>query len=214
MTESNLVVSPACQITPRAVVALEQATADELLEVGAFMEMGHLPVGRVLADALRYAAQLLRGPGAAPDPVMFEGLADRELMPPDVSFLSQLLALRDVAAAHGIAPAQEQAGEGAGPGAAEGVQLSLADLMVSGRDRFVARAQSWQREPGRKSAGFRVQVGEGGLLWPLAVAPSTTTPTCPDPERDADGFVLFAVLPLLGPFLALEDDCFVAPRLE
>ncbi len=208
MSESRLVMSPVCQLPKRAMVALEQASVDELLEPGAFTAMGHLPAGGVLADALDYANHLVESVGAED---LFTAqrdgtLAGAKLMAADALFLSQVFGLIDVAATHGVTPDEDAQ--------SDEEKVDLAGLVETARSRFVERAGSWRGELGRRSARFRVQEGEGGVLWPSHVVPVDERIGTPDPETDPDAFVLFGALPLLAPFLVLEEDCFVAPRLE
>jgi hypothetical protein len=206
MSETRFVSSPVCQLPERAVTALEQAGVDELLEPGAFTAMSHLPAAGVLADALDYADRLVGSLGAedlasAHRDGVLVGAA--ELMPADAAFLSQVLGLVVLAAEHDVVPDKE---------AEEG--MVLGGLVEDARARLVERVSSWRQEPGRRSAGLRVQVGEGGVVWPSAVVPVEAGDRPAVGSLDADVFVLFGALPVLAPFLGLEEDCFVAPRLE
>lgn len=210
METPRFVVSPVCQIPKRTVTALEQASVDELLEPGAFTAMGHLAVSGVLVDALGYASQLADSVGVS-DPFEADSgmLPGARLLAADASFLSQVFGLVAMGATEGIvggATGDDDEGESHGP--------TLADIVEDARSLLVKRIASWHKEPGRHSARFKVQEGDGGVVWPSYVWPVSEDEPKFDPKGDPDALALFGALPLLAPFMALEEDCFVAPRLE
>lgn len=206
MDSERLISSPSCQLPPKAMTALEQASIDEVLRDGAFSEMGHLPAGAVLADALQYADALLEGLREGSSRALRPGLTevsllDMALMPADALFLSQVLALQDLAVANAVVAEAETT---QGP--------TLAELMEAARGHFLERYRQWADEPGRRSAHFRVQKGDLDVVYPTAVAMGTSAKVTPGTRPDA--FAVFVSLPLLTPFLMQEEDCFIAPRLE
>lgn len=206
MSPERLIPSPTCQLPPKAMVALEQATIDEVLQDGAFSEMGHLTAAAVLADALQYADHMLEGLREGASRALRPGLTDvslldMSLMPADASFLSQVLALQDLAVANAVVP---DAKADHGP--------TLAELVDAARGHLLDRYRSWAAEPGRRSDQLRVQKGDMDLLYPTAVVTGSSSQLTPG--NRADSFALFVALPLMAPFLVKEEDCFVAPRLE
>lgn len=206
MGTERLIPSPACQLPPKAMTALEQAAIDDVLRDGAFSEMGHLPAAAVLADALQYANKMLEGMRDGASRALRPGLADVSLldlglMPADASFLSQLLALQDLAVANAITADAETT---QGP--------TLAELTDAARSHLLDRYHRWFEEPGRRSDVFRVQKGDLDLLYPTAVATGSSAKITPGIRPDA--FAVFVALPLMAPFLVQEEDCYVAPRLE
>ncbi len=213
METPRYVVSPVCQIPKRAVTALEQASVDELLEPGAFTAMGHLAVSGVLVDALAYASQLADSVGVS-DPFEADSgaLAGARLLAADASFLSQVFGLVAMGATEGIVGGVTSGDEETGEDASHGP--TLADLVEDARSLLVKRIASWHKEPGRHSARFKVQEGDAGVVWPSYVWPVREDEPKFDPKDDPDALALFGALPLLAPFMVLEEDCFVAPRLE
>lgn len=207
MPEPTLVPSPACQLPPKAFAALEQAPLDDVLLEGAFSEMAHLPLAAVLGQGLAYAEGLLDGLQSGASAILHDrtgqsgSLAALGLMPADARFLSQLLALRDVASHHRVTP---------DPEAAEG--LTLGEAFEGIRTNLLARRDAWSLEQGRMSPRFRVVRGDMGYLWPHA-AVEGPVPVF-DPEAQPDLFAVFVAIPLCAPYMMHEADCFVEPRLE
>lgn len=206
MASERLIPSPVCQLPPKAMTALEQATIDEVLRDGAFSEMAHLPAAAVLADALQYANAMLEGMQEGSSRALRPGLTDVSLlelplMAPDAMFLSQVLALQDLAVANAV---------NADPEATHGP--TLGDLTDAARGHLLERYHQWVAEPGRWSEHFRAQKGDMDYLYPVAVVTGSSAKLTPG--NRADGFALFVALPLMAPFLVQEEDCFVAPRLE
>lgn len=206
MSSERLVSSPVCQLPPKAMTALEQATIDDVLREGAFSEMGHLPAAAVLADALQYADTMLEGLREGASRALSPGLTevsllDLPLMAADANFLSQVLALQDLAVANAV-NADAEATHGP----------TLAELADAARGHLLDRYHSWVEEPGRRSDNFRAQKGDMDYLYPVAVVKGSSAKLTPG--NRADAFACFVALPLMGPFLVHEDDCFIAPRLE
>lgn len=202
----RLIPSPACQLPPKAMTALEQATIDDVLGDGAFSEMGHLYAASVLADALQYANTMLEGMREGASRALRPGLTEVSLLDlplahADASFLSQVLGLQDLAVANAVT-ADADAEQGP----------TLAELVGAAREQLVDRYRQWAAEPGRWSEHFRVQKGDMDIVYPTAVAKGSSSQLTPGSRPDA--FALFVALPLMAPFLVKEEDCFVAPRLE
>lgn len=207
MGMERLIASPMCQLPKKAMAALEQASIDDILEPGAFSEMGHLPVAGVLADALQYANQMLEGLQEGASTALHPGSTEHSLLtlpmlPADAAFLSQVMALQDLATANAVQP-ESDAGDG-GP--------TLGEVVDAARGHLLDRYHSWFKEPGRRSDAFRAQKGDLEHLYPSAVVVGTSSRLLPGSKPDT--FALFVALPLMAPFLIGEEDCFVAPRLE
>lgn len=207
MGMERLIPSPACQLPKKAMAALEQATIDEILEPGAFAEMAHLPLAGVLFDALQYANTLLEGLKEGSSSALRPGdsdhsLLDLPLMPEDAAFLSQVMALHDLATANAIQPSNEE--NESGP--------TLGEVVDAARGHLMDRYHHWFTEPGRRGENVVITKGDRGHIYPCSIAAGTASHMLPGSKPNM--FAMFVALPLVAPFLMGEEDCFVAPRLE
>lgn len=203
-TMVDVVASPQCVLPPKAVTALDQATVDEVLLEGAYAEMAHLPVAAVLGQAWRYAEALLEGQRSGAAAIMADagathGLLGLGLLPEDARFLSQVIALRDLAHHHGIASDAE---------AVDG--LTLGEALESAIRTLIGRAEAWAAAPGQTDPAFRVTKDDMKRLWPLGLMPPGYAPSA---DEHADLFAVFVAIPLTAAFLMPEDDCLIEPRL-